>query len=248
MVAEQRQPAGVFDHEVETVAMSNEVALAVGRDMNGIGHYLDAAEMGAEIIPQELVMVAGNVDEPCALARLAQQFLDHVVMGLRPVPAGLQLPAVDDVADEIDGIGLQVAQEGEKPLCLARLGPQMYVRNENGAIWSGLCLLHVVTIACSQKYKLGGTLSDSCVISMTPLSQSCRFPGGKIAGQFAARGSSAKAVRMPSRRIGRWRLSQGGGDCLSGCGAWRRRSAPVSGGIGSGLPSALRSSAYRSMY
>ena len=48
-------------------------------------------------------------------------------MGLRPVPAGFQLPAVDDVADEIDRVGLEVAQEGEKPFRLARLGPQMYV-------------------------------------------------------------------------------------------------------------------------
>ena len=107
--------------------MGNEIALAVGRDMHGVGHHLDAAEMGAEIIAQEFVVVAGNVDQPLALARLAQQLLDHVVMGLRPVPAGFQLPAVDDVADEIDGVGLEVAQEGEKPLGLARLGPQMYV-------------------------------------------------------------------------------------------------------------------------
>jgi hypothetical protein len=61
------------------------------------------------------------------------------------------LPAVDDVADEIDGVGLEVAQEGKKPLCLTRLGPEMYVRNEDGAIRSGLGLLHVVTIGCGQK-------------------------------------------------------------------------------------------------
>src|SRR3546814_4090253 len=34
------------------------------------------------------------------LARLAQQLLDHVVVGLRAVPGFLQAPAVDDVADE----------------------------------------------------------------------------------------------------------------------------------------------------
>ena len=150
LVAEQRQPPRVLHDDVETVAMGDEIALAVGGDMHGIGNHLDAAEMGAEIISQELVMVAGNVDEPGSLAGLAQQLLDHIVVGLRPVPAGLQLPAVDDVADEIDGIGLQVAQEGDEPLCLARLGPQMDVRNEDGAIRSGLCLLHVVTIACGQ--------------------------------------------------------------------------------------------------
>ena len=104
--------------------------------------------MSAEIIAQEFVVVAGNVDQPLALARLAQKLLDHVVMGLRPVPAALQLPAVDDVAYEIDRVGLEVAQEGEKPLRLTRLRPEMYVRNEDGAIRSGFGLLHVVTIAC----------------------------------------------------------------------------------------------------
>ena len=48
-------------------------------------------------------------------------------MRLQPVPAALQLPAVDDVADEIDGVGLEVAQEGEQPVRLACLGPQMNV-------------------------------------------------------------------------------------------------------------------------
>ena len=46
---------------------------------------------------------------------------------LRPVPAGLQLPAVDDVTDEVDDVGLEVAQKREKPVRLARLGPQMHV-------------------------------------------------------------------------------------------------------------------------
>ena len=127
LVAEQRQPARVLHHEIEAVAMGNEIAPAVGSDMHGIGHHLDAAEMRAEIVAQELVVVAGNVDEPRSLAGLAQQLLDHVVVGLRPVPAGFQLPAVDDVADEIDRVGLEIAQEGEKPFRLARLGPQMHV-------------------------------------------------------------------------------------------------------------------------
>jgi hypothetical protein len=72
-------------------------------------------------------MVTRHVDEARALACFAQQLLHHVVVGLRPVPAGLQLPAVDDVTDEVDDVSLEVAQKREKPVRLARLGPQMHV-------------------------------------------------------------------------------------------------------------------------
>jgi len=44
-------------------------------------------------------MVAGQIDDSRALARLAQEFLHDVIMVLRPKPAGAQLPAIDDVAD-----------------------------------------------------------------------------------------------------------------------------------------------------
>ena len=46
----------------------------------------DAAEMHALEHAQELVVVAGDVGDARALARLAQQLLHHVVVALRPVP------------------------------------------------------------------------------------------------------------------------------------------------------------------
>ena len=49
--------------------------------------HLDAAEMGAVIVAQEFVVIAGDVDDARALARLAQKLLRHVVVRLRPVPA-----------------------------------------------------------------------------------------------------------------------------------------------------------------
>ena len=54
--------------------------------MDGAVGDLDAAEMRALEIAQELVVVAGDVDDARALARLAQQFLHHVVVALRPMP------------------------------------------------------------------------------------------------------------------------------------------------------------------
>ena len=83
--------------------------------MDRVLDHLDAAEMGAVIAAQEFVVIAGNVDQPRALARLAQQLLHHVVVRLRPIPRRSQRPAVDDVADQIDRFGFVVAEEIEQP-------------------------------------------------------------------------------------------------------------------------------------
>jgi hypothetical protein len=87
--------------------------------VHGLADDVDAAEMQVEIVAQHLVVVARHVDDARALARLAQQLLDDVVVRLVPVPAALQPPAVDDVADEVDRLGVVVAQEVEQEVGLA---------------------------------------------------------------------------------------------------------------------------------
>ena len=81
-------------------------------------------------MPQELVVIAGDIDDARALAGLAQQLLDDVVVRLRPVPGTAQPPAVDDIADEIDRLGLVMAQEIDQELRLGRLRAEMDVGNE----------------------------------------------------------------------------------------------------------------------
>ena len=75
-------------------------------------------------------MIARYVDDTRALARLAQKLLHDVVVMLRPVPAGLQLPAVDDVADEVDRVGVMVAEEVEQAIGLAAARAEMNVGNK----------------------------------------------------------------------------------------------------------------------
>ena len=120
-VAEQREPFGIAHHNVELVAMHDEVAPAVGADMDGVPLDGDAAELRAAIIAHGLVVIAGDEDEVVALAHAAEQLLQHVVMGLRPIGAALDAPEVDDVADEIDAVGVGVAEEVEEGFGLAGL-------------------------------------------------------------------------------------------------------------------------------
>ena len=86
-----------------------------------------------QVSPRKLVVVAGHEDHACALARLAQQLLHHVVVRLRPVPLPPQLPAVDDVAHQEQRLAFDVAQEVQQGLGLAAGCAQVQVADPHRA-------------------------------------------------------------------------------------------------------------------
>src|SRR5258708_7268355 len=88
---------------------------------------LDAAKRKVQEMPAELVMIAGNVDNARSLARLAEDFLDDVVVRLWPVPSATKLPAIDDVADQIKVFGLGVAKKIEQVARLTASRAQMQI-------------------------------------------------------------------------------------------------------------------------
>src|SRR5581483_278176 len=146
-IAEQSEPLGVAHHDVELVAVNDKVAPTVGADMDGVALDGDAAEMYPAIVAQGLVVIAGNEHEVGALAHLAQDLLQDVIMGLRPVDAAPYAPEVDDVADQIDARGIVAAKEIEEGLCLTGLGAQMQIRDEKRAITPHTrFMLHVVIL------------------------------------------------------------------------------------------------------
>ena len=83
-------------------------------------------------IAQELVVIAGDVDDAGALAPCAGASGRR-----RCAPAAntspLQLPAIDDVADEVDGVGVMVAQEIEEQVRLATFATEMEIGQEERA-------------------------------------------------------------------------------------------------------------------
>ncbi len=87
-------------------------------------------------------MVARDVRHLHALAAHAQDLLHHVVVRLGPVPAALQPPAVDDVADQVELFALEAADEVEQELGLAAARAQMDVGDEDGAIAADRTLVH----------------------------------------------------------------------------------------------------------
>lgn len=159
MIADEGQPFGVFDDPVEFVAVQNEIAPAIGSDVDGVAHDRHPAEAAAGEVAEGFVMVAGDVDDAGSLARLAQKLLDDVVMFLAPIPSPLHAPTVYDVADEIEIVGLGVFQEVQQELGVTSTGTEMNVRNPDGAE------LHILPLNCvhtvSSLLSLNGTLSIS---------------------------------------------------------------------------------------
>ena len=92
-------------------------------------------------------MIAGNVNQPRALARPAQQFLHHVVVRLRPIPGRAQRPAVDDIADEVDRFCVVMAEEVEQPVGLTAARSQMDVGDEQRAKPSRGVIRHDTTLS-----------------------------------------------------------------------------------------------------
>jgi len=119
---------------VETVAMHDQHALAVGRLMHQFLGDQDAAEGHAVVIAQGIVVIARHQHDAGSLAGLAQDLLHHVIVALRPEPALLQAPAIDDIADQIEVVGFEMLEEIEQEIRLAAARPEMHVRDENRPI------------------------------------------------------------------------------------------------------------------
>ncbi len=93
--------------------MDYQDALAVSGLVNGVGDHHYTAEVTTRIAPEDLVVVPRHVDDLGPFARLAQDLLDDVVVALRPVPGLAQPPAIEDVPDQVEVVGLRAANKVE---------------------------------------------------------------------------------------------------------------------------------------
>ena len=119
---------------VKLVAMDDEEFFAVGRRVHGAFDEPHRAEAQAQEFFQELVMVPGDERDAGLLAVLAKQFLDEQVVVIGPIPFAPQLPAVDEVADDVKVLAFRVAQEIEQLADLRMFGSEMDVGNPDRAV------------------------------------------------------------------------------------------------------------------
>ena len=153
--------------------------------------------MRAVIVPQELVVIAGNVDDLGALARLAQHLLHEVVVRLRPVPAGFQRPAVDDISDEVDGVGIMASEKVQQSIGLRAAGSEVDVGDKQSAKAPfGALFTQGVT---SHEYHLAGSCDRAMTIPATDGSTQINDAPLTSANNSAMRQRSDTALRRPCK-------------------------------------------------
>jgi hypothetical protein len=103
--------------------MHNQQFSAICRDMDHLIGDLDPAELQQRVIAQPFVVVTGDVYDVRPLPDFPKDLLDDVVVDLRPVPRLSEAPAVDDVTDQVDRIGVVVAQKIEENWLYSRACP-----------------------------------------------------------------------------------------------------------------------------
>ena len=133
--AEHGQPLGVLDDQVVLVAVGDEELLAVGGGVLGVGLDVDPAEGHVDELPRGVVVVAGGVDDLGAARGVLEDAADDVVVLGRPVPAGPEPPAVDDVADEVELLTADLLQEARQVLGPSALGAQVRVADPHRSVF-----------------------------------------------------------------------------------------------------------------
>lgn len=121
-------------HAVIFVAVQNPEFLAPGSGVQGVRKDRDAAHLQVGERAQKIIVVSGDVGHLGAFPHFAEQFLDDIIMRLRPMPAPLEHPAIDHVADEIPLFGVMMLEEIEQPFGLAGVPAEVHIRNPEGAV------------------------------------------------------------------------------------------------------------------
>ena len=112
---------------VSLVAMDHQILFPVGGGVNHLMRHHHAAKTHPDELVDEFVMVAGDVDDLCVFAALAEQFLDQDVILIAPEPAKLQFPAVNEIADDIEVFAVHYPQKFQQLPDAGMPRPQMDV-------------------------------------------------------------------------------------------------------------------------
>ena len=93
-------PAAAGHHHVEFVAVNHQNSFAASGHVNCPLLDFDVAVGPAEV-GHQFVVIPRDIDHMRAFAGFAQNFLDHVVVLLRPIDSATQRPDIDQVAHDV---------------------------------------------------------------------------------------------------------------------------------------------------
>ena len=122
---------------IRLMTVDDKVFFPIGRGMDHLMRHDHAAEPHPGKLVNELIMVAGDIDDLGLLAAFAQQFLDEHVVVVAPEPAEFQFPAVDQIPDNVEVFAVHDAQEFQQLLHAGVLGAEMDVGDPDGTADDG---------------------------------------------------------------------------------------------------------------
>jgi hypothetical protein len=85
---------------------------------------------------EKFIVVADDVDDFRSLPTFAQKFLNDIVVFLRPVDAPAQCPDVDEIADKVESVELDILEKFEEDAGFASSRAKVNIGNPAGAITS----------------------------------------------------------------------------------------------------------------
>lgn len=109
--ADPFQESIAMDEAVELMSVEHEVALAIGCGVDDAFGEAETAEAQAFVILEKFVVIAVEIRDASGLAIAAEEFLDEHIAVIRPEPRVAQLPAIDDIPDEVEMIAFVLAEE-----------------------------------------------------------------------------------------------------------------------------------------
>jgi hypothetical protein len=114
------------------MAVQNQVTFAICGGMNDLTRQHDAAKIHIDKLLQEFVMISGDVNDLRFLAAFAKQLLNENILIVLPMPLRPQLPAVNEIADQVQVAAIALAQKLQKRIDLRVLGAEVDVGNPHG--------------------------------------------------------------------------------------------------------------------
>jgi hypothetical protein len=116
------------------IAKQHQQAAAIGGFVDRRTPDFDAAEIQPGELAEHLVMIAGNIDDPRAAPGPFQYAPEDIIMAIRPEKPLLHPPAVDNIANQIEGIAIHMIEKIDQQIGVTAAGAEMDIGNPDRPI------------------------------------------------------------------------------------------------------------------
>jgi len=132
--AEEAHDGGMLDDEVVFVSVGDQEGFTASGAVDGAVGELDSAEVQAGVLPEGVVVIAGDVGDVGTLFGDFEQATNDLVVHHRPAPTGAEGENVDDVADEVEPLAINMLEKRRQFRGVRTAKAEVHVGDEDGAV------------------------------------------------------------------------------------------------------------------